>query len=49
MQGDLEGREGRMEELKKQYVMYRLTHSHNCCMIMKSLVCLVDSGQHVWT
>ena len=28
MQGDLEGREGRMEELKKQYVsvMYRLAH-----------------------
>ena len=28
MQGDLEGREGRMEELKKQYVpvMYHLIH-----------------------
>ena len=28
MQGDLEGREGRMEELKKQYVpvMYLLAH-----------------------
>ena len=46
MQGDLEGREGRMEELKKQCVPVICPSCSQLETDNMSLVCSVDGGQH---